>query len=165
MTSARPAWAHAGLALFPATIFLSGGGQGRINVMIRFKLSHTLPAIALLAIASAPAAALADDAIGALLAGADTAAEENAGLETVDASDLADISGGDVHVEDSIMSTQELTAINSDNEIIGNVHAGDVNLSNDALRGFSGVGNFVVNTGAQSNLQGSITINILSAAP
>lgn len=134
--------------------------------MIRFKLSHTLPAIALLAIASAPAAALADDAIGALLAGADTAAaEENAGLETVDASDLADISGGDVHVEDSIMSTQELTAINSDNEIIGNVHAGDVNLSNDALRGFSGVGNFVVNTGAQSNLQGSITINILSAAP
>jgi hypothetical protein len=83
----------------------------------------------------------------------------------VDAADLAEISGGDVHVEDSIMSTQELTAVNSGNEIIGNVHAGDVNLSNDALRGFTGVGNFVVNTGAQSNLQGSITINILSVAP
>jgi hypothetical protein len=136
-------------------------------VMIRFKLSHTLPALALLALASAPAAAFAaDDAIGDLLAGADTAAaEEVAGLETVASADLADISGGDVHVEDSIMSTQELTAVNSDNQILGDVHAGDVNLSGDALRGFNGVGNFVVNTGAQSNLQGSITINILGAAP
>lgn len=135
--------------------------------MIRFKLSHTLPALALLALASAPAAAFAaDDAIGALLAGADTAAaEEVAGLETVESSDLAEMRGGDVHVEDSIMSTQELTAVNSDNQIVGDVHAGDVNLSGDALRGFNGVGNFVVNTGAQSNLQGSITINILSVAP
>lgn len=134
--------------------------------MIRFKLSCTLPAIALLAFASVPAAASADDAIGVVLSGAESAAaEEVAGLETVDAADLAAISGGDVHVEDSIMSTQELTAVNSDNSITGDVHAGDVNLSGDALRGFNGVGNFVVNTGAQSNLQGSITINILSVAP
>lgn len=134
--------------------------------MIRFKLSHTLPAVALLAFASAPASAFADDPISALLSGLDgSAAETPAELEAVEAGDLAEISGGDVHVEDSIMSTQELTAINSDNEIVGNVHAGDVNLSGDALRGFNGVGNFVVNTGAQSNLQGSITINILTVAP
>jgi hypothetical protein len=152
-----PAWPlYAGISFW--------GRPVRITVMIRFELSHILPAIALLAIASAPAAS-ADDAIGNLLAGEAAAVEENAALETVDAADLAEISGGDVHVEDSIMSTQELTAVNSGNEIIGNVHAGDVNLSNDALRGFTGVGNFVVNTGAQSNLQGSITINILSVAP
>ena len=45
------------------------------------------------------------------------------------------------------------------------VAAGDVHFDDNALQGFNGVGNFVVNTGAQNTLQGAITINIMTVAP
>lgn len=78
--------------------------------------------------------------------------------------DLKAISGGaDIHA--GILSNQELTATNSDNVIGGSVQSGDIQFSGQSLGGFSGIGNFVLNTGAQNNLQGSITINVLTAAP
>ncbi|HEX2559477.1 hypothetical protein [Phenylobacterium sp.] len=145
--------------------------------MIR-KLSYTLPALALLALAGLPATAAAEhDPIADTLASAEVAAAEVGGdAGTVTLTDLAEMNGegADVDVdvdididnsttvENGALSMSELNATNSDNIINGGVIAGDVNVSGDALRGFNGVGNFVINTGAQSNLQGSINITINS---
>jgi hypothetical protein len=48
----------------------------------------------------------------------------------------------------------------------GNVGSGDVNLGQDAFKDFSGIGNFVINTGHNNNLLGnlSVAINMMSAA-
>ncbi|MEO9468235.1 hypothetical protein [Parasphingorhabdus sp.] len=60
------------------------------------------------------------------------------------------------------INTQSLIAENTGNTINGDYTAGDVSFDGDAFSGFSGLGNIVVNTGAQSSLQAgmSITINI-----
>ena len=77
--------------------------------------------------------------------------------------ELGDISAGE-SVTNNVISSQELTATNSGNTITaGTVQNGDINFSGNALTGFSGVGNFVTNTGNNNNLQGSISINITGA--
>ena len=77
--------------------------------------------------------------------------------------ELGDISAGE-GVTTNVISSQELTATNSVNTITaGTVQNGDINFSGNALTGFSGVGNFVTNTGNNNNLQGSISINIAGA--
>lgn len=60
------------------------------------------------------------------------------------------------------INTQSLVAENTGNTINGDYSAGDINFSDDAFSSFNGLGNIVVNTGAQSSLQAgmSITINI-----
>jgi hypothetical protein len=74
---------------------------------------------------------------------------------------------GDVSAEGAItniVTTQDLTATNSGNTITaGTVQNGDINFSGNALTGFSGVGNFVTNTGNNNNLQGSISVTITGA--
>lgn len=62
-----------------------------------------------------------------------------------------------------VQATQALSATNSGNSIGGDLVSGDVSLSDNALDGFSGVGNVVINTGANSNLQGSILVTIVGA--
>jgi hypothetical protein len=65
----------------------------------------------------------------------------------------------------NIVTSQNLTATNSGNSITaGTVQNGDINFSGNALTGFSGVGNFVSNTGNNNNLQGSISV-IVTGAP
>jgi hypothetical protein len=69
-------------------------------------------------------------------------------------------------VTSTVMSEQQLSATNSGNSIVANVmRNGDVSFSTSALTGFTGVGNFVINTGNNSNLQGSISVNIVTTAP
>jgi hypothetical protein len=81
------------------------------------------------------------------------------------AEDLDAISGGQEIVA-GVLSNQQLTAANSGNSVNANsVRSGDVNFSGSALNGFSGVGNFVVNTGNNNNLQGAISLNIISTLP
>ena len=64
----------------------------------------------------------------------------------------------------NVVTTQDLNATNSGNTIIaGTVQNGDINFSGNALTGFSGVGNFVTNTGNNNNLQGSISVTITGA--
>lgn len=60
------------------------------------------------------------------------------------------------------INNQALIAENTGNTINGDYTAGDVNFSDDAFSSFNGLGNIVVNTGAQSSLQAgmSITINV-----
>lgn len=78
------------------------------------------------------------------------------------AADLDAISGGQ-EITASVMSNQQLTATNSGNSVnAATVRSGDVSFAGSALSNFSGVGNFVVNTGNNNNLQGAITLNIIS---
>lgn len=72
--------------------------------------------------------------------------------------ELDDMRGG----EQSAVNTQTFYSENSGNTIGGDFTAGDVSLSDNALSSFSGLGNIVINTGAQSALQAGIgvTINI-----
>lgn len=64
----------------------------------------------------------------------------------------------------TVLTTQQLTGTTSGNSITaGTVTSGAIGFSPEALNGFSGVGNFVVNTGANNTLQGSINISIVTA--
>jgi hypothetical protein len=131
--------------------------------MIRFKLSHTLPAVLLLAIASLPAQASADD-----LQTAPAGEEQALGSGELEATnglgvDLDAVT--DNSINGSLVSSQELSATNTDNNIGGDVLSGNVSFADQALQGFSGIGNFAINTGAQSNIQSSISINIMTVAP
>jgi hypothetical protein len=78
--------------------------------------------------------------------------------ETLSDGDLGDLRGGDAIV----VGTQTLTAINSGSVINGNYAAGNIRISDNALSNFNGLGNLVINTGAQNNLQSAmnVTINI-----
>lgn len=70
-------------------------------------------------------------------------------------------------VSNTVLTEQQLTATNSGNSVVaaGNIVTGDIAFSSTALSGFSGVGNFVVNTGNNSNLQGSINVTIVTNGP
>ncbi len=60
-------------------------------------------------------------------------------------------------------ANQNLTATNTGNSIhAGTVGSGDITLTEGAFAGFSGIGNFVVNSGHNNNLQGSLSIIVVS---
>ncbi|HVI30574.1 hypothetical protein [Phenylobacterium sp.] len=73
---------------------------------------------------------------------------------------MAGIRGGDaVRVE--VLSRQQLSATSSGNVVnAGSLTSGPVTFAADALDGFAGIGNFVINTGANNTLQGAINISI-----
>jgi hypothetical protein len=79
--------------------------------------------------------------------------------------DLAAVNGREgAHTEVTLLSDQDLSATSSGNSITANtVRSGDVSFGAGALSAFSGVGNFVVNTGNNNNLQGAISVNIITA--
>lgn len=81
---------------------------------------------------------------------------------TMSASDLANESGAQNTVIQSI-TDQQLVASNSNNIVAaGNdVNFGDVSFGAGAFTGFNGLGIINVNTGANSNLQGAIGVNII----
>ena len=84
-------------------------------------------------------------------------AEQMEGLLTPD--ELSDLRGGETIVFQN--TNQSLNATNTGNSVVGNtVGSGAVNLNSDAFRGFDGIGNFVINTGHNNNLQGSISVTI-----
>jgi hypothetical protein len=72
--------------------------------------------------------------------------------------DLDQLRGG----ESVVVTNQTLTAITSDNLINGNYTAGNVSLSDNAFSNFNGLGNVLINTGAQVSLQTgmNVTINV-----
>lgn len=130
--------------------------------MTRFRLAASASAFALFACVTLPGAALAEqvdpDAIGAAI---EAAAQSADSADPLELQDLADISGGAaLAIDDSALSSQELTANTSDNSIGGDVGTGDIKFSDGAFSNFNGVGNVVVNTGVQANIQGSINVTI-----
>jgi len=74
--------------------------------------------------------------------------------------DLADLAGGQ---NTSIALTeQDLTAVNSGNQVNADaVTSGAISFSDGALSNFAGIGNFVINTGHNNNLQGSLSVTIV----
>jgi hypothetical protein len=83
---------------------------------------------------------------------------EIAGLETplLSDADLAGERGG----ETLTLTNQTLVAITSGNVLNGDFTAGAVTLSDNALAGFNGVGNLLINTGAQVSLQTGMNLTI-----
>lgn len=77
--------------------------------------------------------------------------------------ELEDLAGGD-GVEINMLTTQQLTAINAGNSVSGEtIGSGAVTIGTDAFSGFDGIGNFVINTGHNNNLQSSLNVSIVLA--
>lgn len=74
----------------------------------------------------------------------------------IDEQELGGISGGEGVVVEAL-SNQQLTASNAGSVDADQVVTGNVDFSTGA---YSGIGNFVVNTGNNNNLQGVISVNI-----
>jgi hypothetical protein len=84
--------------------------------------------------------------------------------QAVPASDLAAASGG-ASPTNIALSKQTLTALNTGNQVNGDsIVTGNVNVDPSAFSGFNGIGNFVFNTGNNNNLQGSLSVTILTPA-
>ena len=59
-------------------------------------------------------------------------------------------------------STQTFTATNSGNSVTGEtVTTGDVVLGAETFSGFGGIGNFLMNTGNNNNLQGAVSVVVV----
>lgn len=115
-----------------------------------------------------------------LLAGSDPAPPQSAAMPVVpqvmpasapttaqplNVDELHDLNGRQ-GVSVIVASDQLLKATNSGNSITANtVGSGAITVGANAFAGYSGVGNFVMNTGHNNNLQGAITINIVTTGP
>ncbi|MGD9981260.1 MAG: hypothetical protein AB7H66_01000 [Hyphomonadaceae bacterium] len=106
-------------------------------------------------------AASADEAPAPAPAG--SAPPENAELLSVE--DMDALSGG-TGVEVVIDTGQVLTATNTGNTVTSEVvGSGQVNIGSGAFAGYEGVGNFVINTGHNNNLQSSMNVTIVLTPP
>jgi hypothetical protein len=90
------------------------------------------------------------------------AAEQPAAQAPLPASEMASLSGGE-GVDVTVLTRQQLTGATTGNTVnAGTMTSGAVNFSDNALSGFRGIGNFVVNTGANNTLQGAINISVVT---
>jgi len=112
--------------------------------------------IAPLAMTASHASAQATDQGVAPQAPATTAQQPASPLMSMD--ELDELRGG----TQIAINEQTFSSENTGNTIGGDYTAGDVNLSDNSLSSFNGLGNIVINTGAQSALQAGlgVTINI-----
>lgn len=75
--------------------------------------------------------------------------------------ELENMSGGANTVTTILSTEQSLSAMNSGNSVSGQtVGSGAITIGSDAFSGFNGIGNFVVNTGHNNNLQGSLSVQV-----
>lgn len=87
---------------------------------------------------------------------ADAPSRQALPVEALDA-----LAGGDGGVAVAV-TNQDLNAVNTGNTInAGQVTTGDITLGSGALAGFSGVGNFLMNTGANNNLQSTMSVTVV----
>jgi hypothetical protein len=85
--------------------------------------------------------------------------------EVLSSDDLEALSGG-TGVEVIVDTDQVLTATNSGNSVNGDVvGSGQVNIGSNAFSGYDGIGNFVINTGHNNNLQSSMNVNVVLTPP
>lgn len=85
--------------------------------------------------------------------------------EVLSTEDMDALAGG-TGVDIVMITDQTLTALNSGNTVIGEtVGSGQVNLGSGAFSGYSGLGNFVINTGHNNNLQSSMSVSVVLAPP
>jgi hypothetical protein len=111
----------------------------------------------------------------ASLAGASLAAAEEAPPpapaanlvepEVLSPEDMASLSGG-TGVEVVVITEGTLRAVNSGNSIAGDtIGSGQVEIGQGAFSGYAGLGNFVINTGHNNNLQSSMNVSVTLAPP
>lgn len=113
--------------------------------------------IASLAMANA---AFAQDANTGLDQTAIDAAPEAEEIMSLD--ELGDFVGMGAEGDSVVITDETLQAINHDNVVSGDVvRSGDITLANGGLSGFDGIGNFIMNTGHQNNLQSSMSVSIV----
>lgn len=106
-----------------------------------------------------PSVAVAADQESQAAVKLDIGASEADGL--LDLAELGDLRAGDDHIV-SNNTLQNLTANNSGNSVTANrVDTGAVNLDAGAFAGYNGIGNFVINTGNNNNLQGAVSVTIV----
>jgi hypothetical protein len=113
---------------------------------------------------------------GAVLAGAlafaNTAAADelrtaqslpDEGMTELSLEDMDALAGG-TGVDVVLITDQTLTATNTGNTVTGDVvGSGQVNLGSGTFSGYSGLGNFVINTGHNNNLQSSMSVSVVLA--
>lgn len=106
-----------------------------------------------------PAAAPAETLASLAGRGPDPAAVAAAGLAaTLSESELLGVTSGALNVA-AILTQQSVTgSVNGASIQADSVQNGDIILSGDALSNFSGIGNFVLNTGNNSTLQGVVNV-------
>ena len=77
---------------------------------------------------------------------------------SVTASELKDYEGG----SSLVLGSQTLTSVTSGNVLNGDYMAGAITLSDNAFSNFNGLGNILINTGAQVSLQSgtNLVINV-----
>jgi len=86
-------------------------------------------------------------------------------LQPLDLAELHDLNGR-AGVNVIVASDQLLKATNSGNSVTANtVGSGGITFAGGAFAGYNGIGNFVMNSGNNSNLHGAITINIVTTSP
>jgi hypothetical protein len=116
---------------------------------------------------AAPALCLAADLppVSSAPAAGDSAPNPFADATPMDAGSLAKTQGGSNTSVSAVgaLSEQDLTASNTGNAITGSFTNGTINIGSNAFSGFNGVGNFVMNTGNQDNIQGTLSINVVIA--
>lgn len=82
-------------------------------------------------------------------------------VEVLSLEDLGELRGGDGG-NATVITDQTLNAVNSGNSVIGDViGSGQVNLGSGAFSGYSGLGNFVINTGHNNNLQSTMSVSVI----
>jgi hypothetical protein len=85
--------------------------------------------------------------------------------EVLSTDDMDALAGG-TGVDIVMITDQTLTAVNTGNTVIGEtIGSGQVNLGSGAFSGYSGLGNFVINTGHNNNLQSSMSVSVVLATP
>jgi hypothetical protein len=85
--------------------------------------------------------------------------------EVLSMEDMDALAGG-TGVDIVMITDQTLTAVNTGNTVIGEtIGSGQVNLGSGAFSGYSGLGNFVINTGHNNNLQSSMSVSVVLAPP
>lgn len=85
--------------------------------------------------------------------------------ELLSLDDMEALAGG-TGVDVVVITEQTLNAVNNGNTVSGDVvGSGQVNLGSNAFSGYNGVGNFVINTGHNNNLQASMNVSVVLAPP
>jgi hypothetical protein len=75
---------------------------------------------------------------------------------------LGDLSGRGTGDVAAAVTEQSLSAINTGNTInAGSLVSGPISLQDSALSGFSGIGNILMNTGANNNLQSTMSVTVV----
>ncbi len=80
----------------------------------------------------------------------------------LDRAELAALSGGTAGGDHDFHTIQSLDAVNAGNSVRGDtIDSGMITIQDNGLSGFAGIGNFVINSGHNNNLQGTISVTVI----